>query len=382
MQRAKSWVVRHNQGFASKPPRMMIMSITDKNVSLCSNHPNMGTAPADLLRLIEAFPLVTALLVAGGVILAVQGLFMERLARRALQGHPAPGWAAWSRRRVVFVANGAGRYPVARAFYTVYQWVAGVDPTTRGARSAPPGACNGEMRMSTWVLSSRNIVDKIKDSLVASSGDIVFGMEDDTVSIFGLVFGVAASAPDSRTVLLAGATGAAAAVSMMAGTYLDVSTAQGKARSELSREQQEIQDRPEAEASEVSARLEAAGFSATERTAIVSALQAHLQEWLKLEGETELKIGDTQDQSPVVQSMWMFISDLFAAFVPVIPFALFALGPARLVSVVITALLLVLLGLGRARVAETRLLPTVFQTVGIATGAAAAGLLIGKLVTR
>ncbi len=48
-------------------------------------------------------------------------------------------------------------------------------------------------------------------------------MEDGTVSIFGLVFGVAAAAPDSHAVFLAGGTGAvAAAVSMTAGTFLDV----------------------------------------------------------------------------------------------------------------------------------------------------------------
>jgi len=47
-------------------------------------------------------------------------------------------------------------------------------------------------------------------SFVASAGSIVFGMEDGTVSIFGLVFGVTAAAPDSRAVLLAGGTGAVA----------------------------------------------------------------------------------------------------------------------------------------------------------------------------
>src|SRR6266568_3928978 len=55
---------------------------------------------------------------------------------------------------------------------------------------------------------------RIWTSLHDSIGEIVFGM----------VFGVAASAPDATTVLLAGATGAAAAaVSMMAGTFLDMS---------------------------------------------------------------------------------------------------------------------------------------------------------------
>jgi hypothetical protein len=34
----------------------------------------------------------------GSVIVAVQGLHLERLARRALQGQPAPGWAGLSHR--------------------------------------------------------------------------------------------------------------------------------------------------------------------------------------------------------------------------------------------------------------------------------------------
>ena len=48
------------------------------------------------------------------------------------------------------------------------------------------------------------LADRIRRSFLASVGSIVFGMEDGTVSIFGLVFGVAVSAPDSRAVLLAG----------------------------------------------------------------------------------------------------------------------------------------------------------------------------------
>ena len=66
---------------------------------------------------------------------------------------------------------------------------------------------------------SATLAGRIRRSFLASVGSIVFGMEDGTVSIFGLVFGVAASAPDAHAVLLAGATGAiAAAVSMMART--------------------------------------------------------------------------------------------------------------------------------------------------------------------
>src|ERR1700686_1488575 len=82
---------------------------------------------------------------------------------------------------------------------------------------------------------------RIWASLHESIGEIVFGMEDGTVSIFGLVFGVAQRAPAPTTVLLAGATGAAAAaVSMMAGTFLDVESARDQARVELAETRQRI----------------------------------------------------------------------------------------------------------------------------------------------
>jgi len=45
---------------------------------------------------------------------------------------------------------------------------------------------------------------RLKTSLQASAGDVVFGMEDGTVSIFGLVFGVAATTTDQKVMLIAG----------------------------------------------------------------------------------------------------------------------------------------------------------------------------------
>jgi VIT1/CCC1 family predicted Fe2+/Mn2+ transporter len=236
--------------------------------------------------------------------------------------------------------------------------------------------------MTTIAGSSGTLAQRIKDLLLASAGNIVFGMEDGTVSIFGLVFGVAASAPSSHAVLLAGATGAAAAaVSMMAGTYLDVSTANDRAQAEQKRKQQDIEQRTAREAQNVDTRLSAAGFTTAERTAVVSALEAHPDTWLQVASAVELDVGDAQRQSPRVQSLWMFVADLFAAAIPVIPFAFLPLGPARQLSVIMTLCLLILLGIGRARVAQTKLVPTILQTVGIATAAAAAGLLVGKFVT-
>src|SRR5258706_6000479 len=96
---------------------------------------------------------------------------------------------------------------------------------------------------------AQTLFQRIEQSFMSALGAIVFGMEDGTVSIFGLVFGVAASATNSQTVLLAGATGAiSAAVSMMAGTYLDVSTERDRSQAAIKKEQDKITQQPDAEA--------------------------------------------------------------------------------------------------------------------------------------
>ena len=228
----------------------------------------------------------------------------------------------------------------------------------------------------------KSFLEAVGKSFSDSIGDIVFGMEDGTVSIFGLVFGVASSATSSSAVLLAGATGAiAAAVSMMAGTFLDVESTNDQAKAKLAHEQMEIETDLEEEKQEVRDRLRTAGFNDQDTTAIVDALARHPKTFLQVEATSELELGSTEQKNPFVQSAWMFISDLFAASVPVIPFAFLPLASARLVSLLVTALLLLLLGVGRGLVGHRNVVLTALETLGIAAAAALAGFLIGKLVT-
>jgi len=229
----------------------------------------------------------------------------------------------------------------------------------------------------------KSFLQAVEKSFYDSIGDIVFGMEDGTVSILGLVFGVASSTTSSSVVLLAGATGAiSAAVSMMAGTFLDVESTNDQAKAKLAHEQMEIETNLEGEKQEVRDRLRTAGFNDQDTAAIVDALARHPKALLQVEAASELQFGSTEQKNPFVQSAWMFISDLFASSVPVIPFALLPLGTARLVSLIITAILLLLLGVGRGLVGGRNVMLTALQTLGIATAAALAGFLIGKLVTH
>src|SRR5271166_4630485 len=165
---------------------------------------------------------------------------------------------------------------------------------------------------------SKSFLQALGQSFKSALGSIVFGMEDGTVSIFGLVFGVAASAANSQTVLLAGATGAiSAAVSMMAGTYLEVSTERDQAQAEIATEKQEIEQKPEQAAQEVRERMLRAGFSPADARTVLTIIERTPGAMVEEETAFNLHAGASADQNPWVQSIWMFVTDLFAAFVPV-----------------------------------------------------------------
>jgi VIT1/CCC1 family predicted Fe2+/Mn2+ transporter len=225
------------------------------------------------------------------------------------------------------------------------------------------------------------IPQRLYRSLRASAGTIVFGMMDGTVSIFGLIFGVAATTTSTATVLIAGASGAAAAaVSMMAGAYLDVET---------SRDQMAANQAPPPSDTALSAasadallsnRLAAAGLTPARTAALVAAVQhdpeARAGLWLALQADLK------EPLDPREQALWMLLVDFLSAAVPILPFVLLPIAPARFVSGAVTLALLVGLGVGRARIAKRSVARTVAETVAIGIAAALAGVAIGVLFDR
>jgi VIT1/CCC1 family predicted Fe2+/Mn2+ transporter len=226
------------------------------------------------------------------------------------------------------------------------------------------------------------IAQRVVSSFRRSAATVVFGMEDGTVSIFGLVFGVSAAASSSRAVLLAGATGtAAAAVSMMAGTYLDAESSDDQGKVALDDERRRLKTDPSGEGAVVATRLASDGFTPGKVDRVMTIVRNLPDTGFKLSTEVRLGTLPTAPRSPVVESAWMLVTDLFAAAVPAVPFAILSLATARLVSMSVTIVLLVLLGIGRAAIGHRPVLRTVLETIAIAAGAGAAGVAIGRLIS-
>ena len=225
------------------------------------------------------------------------------------------------------------------------------------------------------------VLQRLRSSLADSAGTIVFGMEDGTVSIFGLIFGVAATTNNAATVLIAGASGAvAAAVSMMAGVFLDVETTRDATKVKRAK----LQSALAADAASVRAalpgQLATAGLTQSQSTALTAAVSGDREALagllLALNGSADPK------SNPWQQALWMLIADFAAAAVPILPFVFLPVAQARVISAVVTIALLVGLGVGRGRIAGGAVARTVVETVAVGIAAALAGVAISVLIDR
>ncbi len=227
-----------------------------------------------------------------------------------------------------------------------------------------------------------DLVRRVRASLLVSIGDVAFGMEDGAVSVAGLVFGVAASTNDSQIVVLAGATGAiAGAVSMMAGTYLDVHSELSRGAALIETARCGMAADPAGTRDRVAGQLRAAGFTDLEASGVMAAFERNPAALLDYVAAFELGVPRASATSPWSHAAWMFVADLVAASIPVLPFVQFDIDLARIVSLVVTGGLMAGLGIVRGWVGHEPVWRTALQTMGVAGAAALAGVLIGRLVT-
>jgi VIT1/CCC1 family predicted Fe2+/Mn2+ transporter len=231
---------------------------------------------------------------------------------------------------------------------------------------------------ATAVDTETTLLPRLKKSLTAATGTIVFGMEDGTVSIFGLVFGVAATTNSNVAVLVAGASGAAAAaVSMMAGAYLESETDRDERKARQNQLAIDLKCDPRGVDKMLAERLATVGLAPPQASVLANAVRSNPDAIKAL--LMAMQSGTDAEESPVEQALWMLVADFFSAAVPIVPFMLLPVAPARLVSAGITIALLAALGVGRALIAHAKILRTVIETVGMGIAAALAGVGIGLL---
>jgi vacuolar iron transporter family protein len=162
--------------------------------------------------------------------------------------------------------------------------------------------------------------------------------------------------------------------------YLDAATQQDQARAPARQTEAQREADDAALAQRIAGRLEAAGVSTDQVAAFRGAVAGTPGAFAAIRAEM-MPQNPLAEASPMAHALRMFVSNLLAGAVPVVPFALLPLEEARILSVVVTTALLLALAVGRGLAAGQNVLRTTLETVFVAAAAAAAGVAIGGLVT-
>jgi vacuolar iron transporter family protein len=174
----------------------------------------------------------------------------------------------------------------------------------------------------------------------------VVGANDGLVSTLSLVMGVAGAALSGLTILVTGLAGLlAGACSMAMGEGLSVQSARELNQQQLATEAEEIEQVPEEEQQELALIYEAKGLTEDEATAIAAKLMAEKDSALDALAREELGI----DPQELGSSGWAAAGTSFVLFAggalgPVVPFLYLTGTSAVVVSLLVSALALFLVG--------------------------------------
>ncbi len=154
----------------------------------------------------------------------------------------------------------------------------------------------------------------------------VLGANDGLLSTTSIVIGVAAANPDRNTIVLAALAGLiAGAMSMAAGEYVSVSSQEDTEKTDLLREQKELEEMPELELQELAKVYEKRGVSPETAQQVARELTAH--DALGAHAHDELGINEITQAKPLLAAIASFGSFALGA---VLPFMVSLFAPIEL----------------------------------------------------
>lgn len=217
--------------------------------------------------------------------------------------------------------------------------------------------------------------------LEESSGirDFVFGFGDGINTSLGIAAGVGGAEVSSNIIILAALVGMfTGAKAMAVQNYLAVKSHRELLKSEIAREEWEIENKPEFERKEIEDIYKAKGFSGKELEMIVNKITSDKKVWLDTMLTEELKLNVEVVGSPLKSAFRMFGSFLIGGILPIIPF-FFAQGFLPLsVAIAMSLSASFVVGAIKSRLAQTNIIKGGLEMAGLGTGIALVGFGIGK----
>ena len=222
-----------------------------------------------------------------------------------------------------------------------------------------------------------------KDPHHRASGlsDFILGAQDGLVNVLGVILGLAAATHDARIVLVAGlATTFAESISMGAVAFTTTLADADHYQSELEREYRHIQEAPNLETREIREIYETKGFKGALLEHIVDTVTANKDVWVAVMMAEEHQLAPV-DRRQALRAAWIVgLSAVLGSLVPLVPFLILPVSTSMWTSVLVTALVLFMIGVYKARVTIGKPVRSGVEMASIGTLSALAGYLVGTLL--
>lgn len=219
---------------------------------------------------------------------------------------------------------------------------------------------------------------------IAANGSLraaVFGVNDGLVSNLSLIMGVAGVAPPQQYILLAGLAGLlAGAFSMAVGEFSSMLSQRELLERQLAVERQHIALAPAAERIMLARRYQEKGLPPAQAELVADHLMADPDKALDTIAREQLGLDPQELGSPTAAALASFFSFALGALVPLLPFLVMSGWGAVLVSAVLSAIALFVVGVGVSFFTGRHFLVSGARMLALGGAAASVTFLIGRLI--
>jgi VIT1/CCC1 family predicted Fe2+/Mn2+ transporter len=211
--------------------------------------------------------------------------------------------------------------------------------------------------------------------------EFVFGIQDGLISTVGLLAGIQSAMENNTVVIITGLTAMfSGAISMATGSYLSSGAQKDIFDKELA-EAEKLADRePYIAAEGLLKSLGEEGLSKEQSYRMVKVLLAERNVFLRTFQEKVFGLGSAEINQPLKAALVMGLSFIVGAILPILPYFAFSGAGALYLSVLLSAVTLLVVGAFKGHLAGQSLAVSGGKFFIIAVSAAAMGYLIGLAV--
>jgi VIT1/CCC1 family predicted Fe2+/Mn2+ transporter len=210
---------------------------------------------------------------------------------------------------------------------------------------------------------------------------LVFGSLDGLLVPLGVISGVAGGTGSSHAVLVAGLAEAfAGALSMGAGEFIAARSEAQVQQTEVTKELQEIRQHPAAEQREMITLLEHEGIATDDATHIVQVLVRYPQAYHKMMVEKELGLQLETSTVKIPEALTMGVSYIAGSIFPLAPYFFVSVHTALPISIALTIVALVVVGLVKGKLTSLNLVRSVLEIVLVGGASAGGGYMLGTTI--